>query len=184
MCLGQFCNEDKSSQTSSSDSSTTLAIILGVVIPTAVVLIIIVAAIIIVLVVTSRLAQKKEEWHIDHEELEMGEKLGEGGFGEVYKATWKGTEVAVKVLSSKNVTKEMKSNFFDEMKVMSGLRHPNVVLFMAASSDNPMCIVMEFMSLGSLFDVSVNSKSLPFNVFTIYFYSCCTMSSSPRFHLR
>jgi len=39
---------------------------------------------------------------------------------------------------------------------MSRLRHPNVVLFMAASTKPPtMCIVMEFMSLGSLFDVRV-----------------------------
>jgi hypothetical protein len=37
---------------------------------------------------------------------------------------------------------------------MTALRHPNVVLFMAACTKPPkMCIVMEFMALGSLFDV-------------------------------
>jgi serine/threonine protein kinase len=37
---------------------------------------------------------------------------------------------------------------------MTSLRHPNVVLFMAASTKAPkMCIVMEYMSLGSLYDV-------------------------------
>jgi hypothetical protein len=37
---------------------------------------------------------------------------------------------------------------------MTALRHPNVVLFMAASTKPPkMCIVMEFMALGSLYDV-------------------------------
>jgi hypothetical protein len=37
---------------------------------------------------------------------------------------------------------------------MTSLRHPNVVLFMAASTKAPkMCIVMEYMALGSLFDV-------------------------------
>lgn len=37
---------------------------------------------------------------------------------------------------------------------MTTLRHPNVVLFMAASTKaSHMCIVMEFMSLGSLYDV-------------------------------
>jgi hypothetical protein len=41
---------------------------------------------------------------------------------------------------------------------MTALRHPNVVLFMAASTKPPkMCIVMEFMTLGSLFDV----RSIP-----------------------
>lgn len=37
---------------------------------------------------------------------------------------------------------------------MTALRHPNVVLFMAACTKPPqMCIVMELMSLGSLYDV-------------------------------
>jgi serine/threonine protein kinase len=37
---------------------------------------------------------------------------------------------------------------------MTSLRHPNVVLFMAACTRPPkMCIVMELMTLGSLFDV-------------------------------
>jgi serine/threonine protein kinase len=37
---------------------------------------------------------------------------------------------------------------------MTSLRHPNVVLFMAASTKPPkMCIVMEYMTLGSLYDV-------------------------------
>jgi serine/threonine protein kinase len=52
------------------------------------------------------------------------------------------------------VTKEMKLNFHSEMRVMSALRHPNVVLFMGASSKPPrMCIIMEYMALGSLYDV-------------------------------
>jgi serine/threonine protein kinase len=43
---------------------------------------------------------------------------------------------------------------------MSHLRHPNVVLFMAASTKPPkMCIVMEYMALGSLYDVRSPSRS-------------------------
>ncbi len=38
--------------------------------------------------------------------------------------------------------------------MMTALRHPNVVLFMAACTKPPkMCIVMEHMSLGSLYEV-------------------------------
>jgi serine/threonine protein kinase len=48
----------------------------------------------------------------------------------------------------------MAKNFQDEVRVMTALRHPNVVLFMAACTRPPkMAIVMEFMALGSLFDV-------------------------------
>ena len=42
-------------------------------------------------------------------------------------------------------------------KWMTTLRHPNVVLFMAASTKPPkMCIVMELMALGSLHEVIRN----------------------------
>jgi hypothetical protein len=44
---------------------------------------------------------------------------------------------------------------------MTTLRHPNVVLFMAASTKAPrMCIVMEYMSLGSLYEVRHDSLAL------------------------
>jgi serine/threonine protein kinase len=90
----------------------------------------------------------------------------------VYKALWKGTEVAVKVIASKKITKDMEKSFHDEVislgcvhsqalpntgvqvRMMTSLRHPHVVLFMAASTRAPkMCIVMEYMALGSLYDV-------------------------------
>jgi serine/threonine protein kinase len=42
---------------------------------------------------------------------------------------------------------------------MTTLRHPNVVLFMAACTKPPkMCIVMEYMTLGSLFSVRASSS--------------------------
>jgi serine/threonine protein kinase len=75
-------------------------------------------------------------------------------YGEVHKAVWKGTEVAVKVIAAEKITKDMEKSFQDEVRVMTSLRHPNVVLFMAASTKPPkMCIVMEYMALGSLYDV-------------------------------
>jgi serine/threonine protein kinase len=48
-----------------------------------------------------------------------------------------------------------------QVRVMTALRHPNVVLFMAASIKPPkMCIVMEYMALGSLFDVRRTASTL------------------------
>ncbi|ELR18375.1 protein kinase domain containing protein [Acanthamoeba castellanii str. Neff] len=51
--------------------------------------------------------------------------------------------------------------FVQEMRVMSKLRHPNVVLFMAACKKPPiLCIVMEYMALGSVFDL-INNDLVP-----------------------
>lgn len=69
---------------------------------------------------------------------------------------WKGTEVAVKIMNDEEFgcSKELERQFREEVRVMTALRHPNVVLFMAACTKRPnLCIVMEYMALGSLYDV-------------------------------
>jgi serine/threonine protein kinase len=51
------------------------------------------------------------------------------------------------------------THLYLQVRVMTALRHPNVVLFMAASTKAPrMCIVMEYMALGCLFDVRRNLR--------------------------
>jgi hypothetical protein len=146
---GSFCEK----ATSTSDAS--LAPILGSVIPAVVIALLIMACLVVALVVWLRVMRRREdEWEVDMSELEMGEQLGAGGYGEVHKAMWKGTEVAVKMMISEHASRELERNFKEEVRVMTALRHPNVVLFMAACTKPPkMCIVMEFMALGSLFDV-------------------------------
>jgi serine/threonine protein kinase/2',3'-cyclic-nucleotide 2'-phosphodiesterase (5'-nucleotidase family) len=145
----------------SSDSLSTASII-GIVVAVAasVVLFLFLITGLVLLLVGFYFSGKKEneDWLISLNELEIGENLGSGGFGEVNKALWKGTEVAVKMLHEKSsLSHERRKAFADEIKVMASLRHPNVVLFMAASNKPPrMFIVMEWMSLGSLFDLLHN----------------------------
>ena len=38
------------------------------------------------------------EWEIEWSELEVGQRIGIGSYGEVFKGTWHGTEVAIKKL--------------------------------------------------------------------------------------
>jgi 5'-nucleotidase len=140
----------------SASSSLSAGGIVGIVVGCAVAAVCVLAtAVFITALLTSfRKRPAQQEWLIDFDELEIGDLLGRGGYGEVYRGKWKGTGVAVKTISAENITREMKKNFIEETSIMSRLRHPNIVLFMAASSKPPLlCIVMEYMALGSLYDV-------------------------------
>ena len=160
-CETVFEGEHCETAIASNTSDVPLAAILGSIIPAAVIVLLVLCCIIAGLMVWMRRSRGKEDdWEVDMNELEMGEQLGAGGFGEVHKAVWKGTEVAVKMMISENAGRELERNFKEEVRVMTALRHPNVVLFMAACTKPPkMCIVMELMGLGSLFDV--RSSPLP-----------------------
>ena len=56
------------------------------------------------IVCLKRKGNSNDDWEINYDELEVGEQLGAGGFGEVNKAVWKGTEVAVNVMASEKFT--------------------------------------------------------------------------------
>ncbi len=83
-------------------------------------------------------------------------KVGKGAFGEVYRARLWGTDTAVKTMkpevfeSNKKLLEELKK----EVKILSQLRHPNVVLYIGAATKPPnVCIVTEWCARGSLYDV-------------------------------
>jgi serine/threonine-protein kinase CTR1 len=59
--------------------------------------------------------KKKDEWEIPYSEVDLGDPLGQGGYGSVYKSEWRGTQVAVKVLIDGRVTKEMERSFHEEV---------------------------------------------------------------------
>ncbi len=65
-----------------------------------------------------------------------------GTFGSVYKAIWKGDLVAAKKLKCKIEDVELIQSFQKETLLLSKMRHPNVVMLMAASCRAPELIIV------------------------------------------
>lgn len=81
-------------------------------------------------------------------EVYIGEAAGLGEIWEEYKNCQKAT-VAIKTLKP-DVDKNIKNDFFKEVKAMAGLRHKNVVRLLGVCRDDPMCMIVEYMANGDL----------------------------------
>ncbi|XP_068638498.1 U-box domain-containing protein 52-like [Aristolochia californica] len=76
-------------------------------------------------------------------------KIGEGGYGPVYKCFLDHTPVAIKVLRPDAA--QGRAQFQQEVEVLSSIRHPNMVLLLGACPEYG-CLVYEYMANGSLED--------------------------------
>jgi serine/threonine protein kinase len=73
---------------------------------------------------------------VNYKEIKLEYKIGEGSFGVVYKAVFRGAQVAVKKMRSPlfmELTQNDIEEFRKEAYMMSRLRHPNIVLVMGIS---------------------------------------------------
>ncbi|XP_071981324.1 discoidin domain-containing receptor 2-like [Engystomops pustulosus] len=99
-------------------------------------------------------------------QLRLTEKLGEGQFGEVHLCEVEGLQdflemsssdcsnqpvlVAVKMLRA-NVTKTARNDFLKEIKIISRLKHPNIIRLLGVCvRDDPLCMITEYMENGDL----------------------------------
>ncbi|TYI96146.1 hypothetical protein E1A91_D01G050000v1 [Gossypium mustelinum] len=82
--------------------------------------------------------------------FDVANKIGEGGFGPVYKGTLAdGTVIAVKQLSAKS--KQGNREFVNEIGMISALQHPHLVkLFGCCIEGNQLLLIYEYMENNSL----------------------------------
>ncbi|OMO82775.1 hypothetical protein COLO4_22836 [Corchorus olitorius] len=96
--------------------------------------------------------------------FDAANKLGEGGFGIVYKGVLlDGTLIAVKQLSSRS--KQGHREFVNEIGMISGLQHPNVVkLYGCCAEGNQLLLVYEYMENNNLADALFGEKEVQLNL--------------------
>ena len=78
------------------------------------------------------------DFFIDFKELVIdpnSDLIGRGGYGDVFKARWLGTKVAVKKFGKRYMTRKALKDFIKEIEMLNQLRHPNIVLYMGVSID-------------------------------------------------
>ena len=102
-----------------------------------------------------KISERLRRTFIEPSELKMLELLGCGSFGEVHRAEWRGTPVAVKKLGRRYITEEYLRAFIAECELMLTLRHPHIVQLIGGSwrtdhSDTNVCIVLELCGHGTL----------------------------------
>ncbi|GMH15288.1 hypothetical protein Nepgr_017129 [Nepenthes gracilis] len=96
----------------------------------------------------------KCDWEIDPSELDFSNSniVGKGSFGEILKAYWRGTPVAVKrILPSLSRDRLVIEDFRHEVNLLVKLRHPNIVQFLGAVTERkPLMLITEYLRGGDL----------------------------------
>ncbi|KYR01119.1 Kelch repeat-containing protein [Tieghemostelium lacteum] len=91
---------------------------------------------------------------VAYPDIKIEKEIGKGHFSKVWRGTWKGKDVAVKKINiiKEKGKEEIMNEFKSEVELLGTLQHPNLVTCYGYSL-NPMCIVMEFLPTGNLFEL-------------------------------
>ncbi|KAJ1185363.1 hypothetical protein NDU88_002156 [Pleurodeles waltl] len=100
-----------------------------------------------------------QEWDIPFEQIELGELIGQGRWGKVYRGKWHG-EVAIRLLEIDGNNQDHLKLFKKEVMNYRQTRHENVVLFMGACMHPPhLAIITSFCKGRTLHSVVRDPKT-------------------------
>ncbi|KMZ75746.1 putative Protein kinase [Zostera marina] len=93
-------------------------------------------------------------WETEPSEIDFSSAtiIGKGSFGEIIRARWRGTPVAVKrILPNLCDDRLVIQDFRHEVNLLVKLRHPNVVQFLGAVTEKkPLMLIIEYLRGGDL----------------------------------
>ena len=93
-----------------------------------------------------RAGSVERQWVVERREVHITEEvLGEGGWGEVKVAEFRGTRVAAKSLYQAIGSRYYEDLFVREMNMASRVRHPNLAQFIGACMEGGMVILTELL---------------------------------------
>ncbi|KAG0583370.1 hypothetical protein KC19_3G131200 [Ceratodon purpureus] len=102
-----------------------------------------------------------DDWEIDISQLKCNKKVASGSFGDLFRGTYCGQDVAIKILKPERLNENLQREFQQEVFIMRKVRHKNVVQFIGACTIAPnLCIITEYMSGGSVYDYLRKQKAL------------------------
>ncbi|PNF39107.1 Kinase suppressor of Ras 2 [Cryptotermes secundus] len=104
------------------------------------------------------------EWDIPFDELKIGEPIGTGRFGTVYRGNWHG-DVAIRVLNMDYLDDEKTLEAFKlEVATFRKTRHENLVLFMGACMKLPRLAIVTSMCKGMTLYTHIHTCKDKFNM--------------------
>uniref|UniRef100_A0A672HNW4 Tyrosine-protein kinase n=1 Tax=Salarias fasciatus TaxID=181472 RepID=A0A672HNW4_SALFA len=97
----------------------------------------------------------KDKWVLEHHDVIMGDLIGRGNFGEVFRGRLRSDNTPVAVKSCKeNLAPEHKNKFLMEARILKQYDHPNIVrLIGVCTQKQPIYIIMELVEGGDFLSV-------------------------------
>jgi len=100
--------------------------------------------------------QRNHFLHVSKTDLQFEELIGQGGFADVYRGIWISRDhpIAIKVFHFTDITSKIKQNILNEISIMYQIRYDHLLGILGACVEpNYYAIIIEYMPLGSLFDI-------------------------------